>query len=597
MTLSAPAQIQLGDNLEMKGGGLLTVGYNGAYGNQIQSSHGLLFGMDANFSGFYYDPNFLNFSITPYYNQSHDNSSYQSLTNASGVAANSNLFAGSHYPGSVSYRYDYNSTGTFGLAGVPDFTTVGRGQGFAVNWGVLIPDKPTFSVGYSYGSGSGTLYGTDETTESTNGTLTLRSSYNWAGFNLNAFYDHLDQTSRFPLFLGGQESNSNSHGNDFGFSGSHSLPWNGQFYANYTHSSITTDYIDGVAGLTTNSTYTIDNETAGANFHPTEKWRLFASQSFINNLSGYLTQNVVNGGVIPPPINLGSGSHSYTVGGGVGYRFTQHLSGTAQATYYDQSYFGNSYTGTYASGTVSYNRRSLNTFTFSGSLVDSSNGQGNNALGFVGNVNAFRNLGPWELSGVFSYAQNVQSFLITYTTSYYNYAANLHRRFSRRVQWTAALNGNHSGLTNQPGTTSHSEAYSTTLAYRRISGNAFYTSASGNSVLTNGGLVPVPPVPGEPVNNLVIFSGHGYGGGISVEPLRRLTFSGTFSRSLGNTLANSIASRNNTELFDLQMRYRIRKIGIQAGYTRFTQGFSATGVAPATMNSYYAGISRWFDFF
>ena len=239
----------------------------------------------------------------------------------------------------------------------------------------------------------------------------------------------------------------------------------------------------------------------------------------------------------------------------------------------------------------------LNTFTFSGSLVDSSNGQGNNALGFVGNVNAFRNLGPWELSGVFSYAQNVQSFLITYTTSYYNYAANLHRRFSRRVQWTAALNGNHSGLTNQPGTTSHSEAYSTTLAYRRISGNAFYTSASGNSVLTNGGLVPVPPVPGEPVNNLVIFSGHGYGGGISVEPLRRLTFSGTFSRSLGNTLANSIASRNNTELFDLQMRYRIRKIGIQAGYTRFTQGFSATGVAPATMNSYYAGISRWFDFF
>ena len=109
--------MQVGDNLEMKAGGLFTLGYTGDYGDQIQSSHGLNFGFDGNISGSYYNPNFLSFNVTPYYNQSRANSNYQSLTGASGVSATANLFTGSHFPGSVSYRNDYNSTGTFGLDG------------------------------------------------------------------------------------------------------------------------------------------------------------------------------------------------------------------------------------------------------------------------------------------------------------------------------------------------------------------------------------------------------------------------------------------------------------------------------------------------
>ena len=45
-------------------------------------------------------------------------------------------------------------------------------------------------------------------------------------------------------------------------------------------------------------------------------------------------------------------------------------------------------------------------------------------MGFVGNVNFFHSIKGWQTSGVFSYAQNVQSLLVTYTTSYYNYSAN-----------------------------------------------------------------------------------------------------------------------------------------------------------------------------
>ena len=53
---------------------------------------------------------------------------------------------------------------------------------------------------------------------------------------------------------------------------------------------------------------------------------------------------------------------------------------------------------------------------------------------------------------------------------------------------------------------------------------------------------------------------------------------------------------NNTEMIYSQMQYRLRRLSVLAGYTRFTQGISATGIA-GNGKSYYVGISRWFDFF
>ena len=135
----ASAQVQLGDELRMNASGLLTFGYNGNYGNVISSNHGLNFGADGNLSGSYHDPNFLNFTVSPYYNQSRANSSFQSLTDSSGVTGTVNFFSGSHFPGYASYRYDHDSTGTFGVIGQPNFTTVGNGQGFSVGWSELLP--------------------------------------------------------------------------------------------------------------------------------------------------------------------------------------------------------------------------------------------------------------------------------------------------------------------------------------------------------------------------------------------------------------------------------------------------------------------------
>jgi hypothetical protein len=591
---SQAPELSIGENTKLSAGGLFTFGYTGDYGDVVSSEHGLTFGVDGRVAGYYYNPNFISFTATPYYNQSRDNSSYQSLTGATGVSATVDLFKGSHFPGSVSYRYDRNSSGTFGLTGQPNFTTIGKGQGFGINWSALLPNLPTLTVGYTQGDGSGTIYGTSETTNSNTRLFNVRSGYQIAGFRLNAFYDRNSLNSKFPQFLAGQsESVQDSKGNDVGFGAQHPLPLHGQFYANYNRSSADTGYFSDAGLISNRSNYTDDIVNTGASFHPTQKLSLNVTENYTSNLNGYLSQSLSGNGIAEPGLSLGSGAHSSTVGGGATYQFTNNLSATSQATYYDQEYFGKNYTGTYLSGTVNYGKRLLDMFTFSGSVIDSSNGQGTNALGFMGNVNFFHNIKGFQTSGVFTYAQNVQSLLVTYTTSYYSYSANTHRHLPAGLEWTAAFNGTHSGLTNYQGTSSRGEGYSTSLGSRKFTVTGNYTQSTGISLLGVGGFVPVTATPG--VTDFITFGGTSYGGGISVSPVRRFVIAGSFNRAISNTVGQTI-SHNNTEIFNAQMQYHLRRIGVQAGYTRFTQGISAVG-APANTTSYFVGISRWFDFF
>src|SRR5208283_2846403 len=147
-------------------------------------------------------------------------------TDSSGVLANANFFTGTRFPGYATYNYTRNSTGTFGLTGGPNFTTIGNDQGFGIGWSALLPDWPTFSVSYAQGDGTGTVYGTNEESSSSTKTLNLRSTYSVAGWRLAAQFEHLNIDSRFPSFLSGTPDTnfSNSSGNDFSVSGIHSLP-------------------------------------------------------------------------------------------------------------------------------------------------------------------------------------------------------------------------------------------------------------------------------------------------------------------------------------------------------------------------------------
>jgi len=592
-------QVQVGDQLRMNMNGLLTGGYTGSYGDSVPSNHSLDFGGDAHLSGSYYNPNFLNFTVDPYYDQSRANSSFQSLTGSSGVNASANFFSGSRFPGYVSYNYTRDSTGTFGLPGSPNFTTIGTGQGFGIGWSALLPDWPTFSASYSQGSGNGTLFGTKEESNSSTHTLNLRSSYQMAGWRLSALYTHLNISSDLPSFLSGEQGNnfSSSGGNSFGVNGIHNLPWHGSIALSFNHSSYSGDYgstLDQTKGTTD---YTTNTETANASFHPTVKLGLFVNQSYTDNLNGFLYQGIINSGGGVPLVQVDSHSDSSTIAAGANYSFTKNLYGQAQITYYDQSYFGQNYNGSYLTGTVGYGKRILNTFTVSASVIESSNKFANNSLGFIGNLNGYRHFGLWELSGGVSYAQNVQTLLVTYTTSYYNYNLNVHRRLGRGMQWTGAFNGNHSGLSQVAGTVNSSAGFSTSLAMRRLTFNANYVQGTGQSVLTSTGIQPLPTTPGLPPEGIIVYNGKSYGAGIALTPIPRLTISGNYSHAMSDTLSSTTFSKNQTDIFYSQMQYRLRKVSVLAGYTKFKQGISAAGTPPGSQYSFFVGVTRWFNFF
>jgi hypothetical protein len=169
----------------------------------------------------------------------------------------------------------------------------------------------------------------------------------------------------------------------------------------------------------------------------------------------------------------------------------------------------------------------------------------------------------------------------------------VNRRLWGNLTWLSSFSGNHRGLTQQEGNSSHSEGYSTSLSSRRWSINGIYSKSTGLSVLGSNGIVVVVPTPG--VVNSILFNGVSYGGGGSVSPFRRLSISGTLSRAISDTVATTY-SRNDTEIINAQLQYQLRRIGLRAGYTRYTQGISAIGL-PANTTSYFVGVSRWFDFF
>ena len=130
---SAPAwpQEQLGD-LAFNLAGNISGGYSGSTTNEGPASNGATFGGTADLNGYFHSPQFLSFGITPFYDQSRNNSNYQSITNSSGVIANSTFFGGSKYPGYFNYSDLYNGEGNYSVPGIGNYRTSGNGQTLGV---------------------------------------------------------------------------------------------------------------------------------------------------------------------------------------------------------------------------------------------------------------------------------------------------------------------------------------------------------------------------------------------------------------------------------------------------------------------------------
>ncbi len=595
LVLPAAGQLNLGEfNTNLTG--TLSAGYTGDYGNQITSDHSLAFGGTGTLNGYYYNPNFVSFEISPYLNQARDNSDFQSISSASGVNAESTLFGGSHFPGSINYAKAYNSEGNFAIPGVANYTTHGDSDTLGVNWSALVPGLPTLSANYQMGSSQYSIYGDNQNGTTDNHSFSLRSGYTLDGFRLSAFFSDGAGHSEIPQVLDNstQPETATTSDLDYGFTLGHALPLRGSFNGTFNSSEFDSQF----AGESANGT--VDTYTASAVFQPTQKFNFSVSSNYSSNLSGTLYEELAGNVGVAPPVNLGQGSHSLDLEGNAGYSILPNMQGLAFADHREQYYLGENYGSDSFGGGVTYWRLlfggNLNTaVTLSDNRISTST---QNSLGLNSTVNYNRRFRGWAAGVAFSYAQNVQTQLITYTTSAYSYGANLRRRFGR-LGWSAGAGVTRTLLTEEPGQSNRSESFNTAINYSHwMTANANYSKSSGSAFQGVYGLVPNPILsPIIPNSDLILFNGDSYSFGLSSSPIRRLTIGASFAKALTNSTLSGIFSANNSKMFNAVVNYQFRKMYFTGGYSNLVQGFSASGLPPGNVSSFYVGISRWFNFF
>lgn len=601
LALAAPAAAQVSaGEAKLNLNATISAGYSDDYSNLLGSDHSINGAGTADLSGYYYNPNFLSFEVQPFYNQSRLNSAFQSITASSGVNASAHLFGGTNYPGAVSYSTSFNSSGNFNVPGLANYTTNGDSDNLTVSWGVHRKNLPSLNLSFSNSNDSYSIYGANAQGTFHANTFILTSTYELGGFNLNGSFQYTALQTLTPQFLTGEASeNSTSGATSFSLGVSHKLPFNGSVSANVNRVDISTNIGDTASSDRFDTT--VDTLTGSASFAPLAHLNVGGSTYYTDNLEGTVYNSLLATGVAAPELAGEEASHDLSLTGYANYEMpAQHVTFHAFAERQQQTFLGTSLASTSLNGTAMYSNALLGG-AFNGVLGVTQtfvNTSRESALGLNASANYTHRINRWQLSGGFSYAQDVQTLLIAYTTSGYTYSGSVGRRLRRKSFWQATAGGGRSLLTDQPGSANSNQTYSTSLSLPRFSMSGSYWSSSGNALLTSTGLVTNPlPLPVVNPASVVFFNGKSYSAGIGAHPTRGLTMSASYAKALSGTNSNSMLSNNSNENMFFLVSYQLRKLNFAAGYSRLLQGFSATGTPTALEGSYYVGVSRWFNFF
>ena len=588
------AQVRLG-YLSTDMSGTIAPGYTADYGNMTGSDHSWALGGNVSLSGSFYNPKFLSFDVGLYLNQSRANSDFQSISNASGVNATANIFSGSRFPGSISYSKAFNSEGNYSVPGMANYVTHGNSDSFNVSWSESLPNAPSLAAAFQMGNSDYSVYGTNDGGESAFHSINLHSGYRFAGFNMGAYYTAGGGHSVIPQVATGQQSTEgHSDTGGYGFNVSHMLPLKGSFSAGINRSTWNSDYLnDSTSG-------TIDTINAVAAVHPTQKLSFSASTNYSDNLSGQLIESVVAAGGAVAGLNSNGESNSLDLLGVVSYTLASDLQTSAYIERRTQNFQGENYGVTSFGGSAGYSREILDG-TFNAAMTVTGNAEdktGEDTLGFSTTENYSSQILGWRVTGAFGYSQNVQTLLITYMNSFYNYSGSARRRWGK-LNVSAGASASRTALTQQAGTTNSNESYNASLGYGlwlMATGN--YSNASGQALATGSGLVPVPvPSPTLPSDLVSLFGGKSYSIGLSSMPVKKLILTASYAKSVSDTTSNALQSSNQNDEFSTLIQYQVRKLNFNSGYARLEQGFSASGTQPEVVSSFYIGVSRWFNFF
>ncbi|HVP00071.1 MAG TPA: hypothetical protein VMT15_18495 [Bryobacteraceae bacterium] len=576
--------------------GNVTGGYTADFGNSTASDHGFTAAANGTLAGSYYDPNFFNFTVQPFYNESWANSDSQSVLNTSGVTTNASIFAGSNFPGSISYSKVLNSTGNFGVPGVANYTSHGDADTFSLGWSEHVEHFPTVSAGYQQGSSTYSIFGASSNISSNFHGVNVYVNEMIAGFTLTAGYHFLDNHIDLPDVLGTQAAEtSSSKTNSYSFGVGHNLPFHGSLSGSVNRSEFTSNYTSG------HYSGTLDTISAGLSFNPIERLNVGVNAQYNDNLLGSIYQPILAAnGVLPATVPTDS-THALDIIGYANYRIERwHLAINATDDHRNERVLGLSLTSNVFTGTVTYSNEFLGGFlnVTGGATRATVSPSDETRLGLLGSVNYTRHTGRWDMTASGNYTQNAETLLATYTTNSYGYSGNLSRKFGRTSHWAVIASGTKTTLVGSQGAGTLSQSYSTALSMRKFSLSAAYTRSNGNGVLTATGVASTSVLlPVLSSTAIILYGGTAYSGAVGMTPIRGLTLSATYSKAFSNTQGNSVNSYNTSEQLNARVQYLIRKIYFQAGYLRLKQSFSQSGTPPATVESLYVSLARWFTFF
>jgi hypothetical protein len=590
---AAQAQVQVGSETQLNLDGNVSTGYSGSITNAGSDSHGITFGGSGNLGGSFHSPQFLSFDVSPFFNQSRNNSNFQSITDSSGVTASANIFGGSQFPGYFNYSRIYNSESTYSLPGVANYATNANSQTFGVGWSANLKSLPNFTFGYQQGSTDYSLYGTPQEDSNNFHSAFGLASYTVDGFHLSGGIHYSNSSSLFPeVAAGEQPDKASSNNTTYTFSLGRSLFWGGSAWFNFTRNNASYDS----AGYSNSETS--DLLVGGVSLKPTDKLSAQFSMDYNDNLAGTVFQTIIGTGSTTPISLTQAPSHSWGVYGGAQYMVTQGLLVSGSISHRQQLFLGQQYDSTAFTGSVNYGHNLLGgQFTAGVNVTHSDYAfRGGSILGLIADVIYIRRFGAWNVSGSVGYSQNVQSLLVAYTTSGYSYSTSVTRPIGRLI-WTSGASGSRTLLTETQGTTNSTQGYTTGLSGRWLGVSAGYSKASGSGLLTPTGITTLPPGIPPTLVSTVLYGGTSYSASVGSTPRRGLTITGTYLHSRSNTAGDVILSNNSTEQAYAYLTYRFRKVYFNAGYSRLLQGFSASGLIPTKLTAYYAGVSRWFKVF
>src|SRR5208283_201796 len=295
------------------------------------------------------------------------------------------------------------------------------------------------------GNNQYSVYGTDNQGNSAFHTLSLRSAYLIDGFNMTGFYSQGGNHSLVPEVVSGQAgSQIHSSFDGIGFGVSHRLPLQGSISGNVNRSGWNSDYL----GSQTNGD--IDTANLFASLRPAEKITVSGSMQYSDNLTGQLIQALAGAGTVVAGLQGNQASNSLDMQAMSTYLPTRDLQTTLFVERRTQLFESETYGVDSYGGGATYTRRMREgTFNTSLSFVGNRSDQnGEDTLGFSTSANYSSVIAGWHLNGSFGYAQNMQTLLVTYLNSSYNFSGNARRRFGK-LSVSAGGGGSRTALSDQ----------------------------------------------------------------------------------------------------------------------------------------------------